>query len=152
MQKLRQQTTGRRSHGRKVASLRYLPNGLMLQLEAPYDKNFTETMKKSIPTKKRMWDDQDKCWYVVKDQFDKLSHLLNEYFDETLLLDFPAHEVSDSSWAMLYLVENAPLEVVCAAYRALAVKYHPDKGGDVAVMQSINQAYKNILGELKNGD
>lgn len=159
MRSISQQTTGTMrshrqaySHGRRVASLRYLPSGLMLQLEAPYHKEFQDTLKLSIPAKKRMYDNNDKCWYIVKDQFDKLCHLLDQYFDETILLDFPAHEVSSSSYAMLYLIDSAPLEVVRAAYKALAVKYHPDKGGDVTVMQSINQAYKDILGELKNGD
>jgi hypothetical protein len=145
-------TQARRTYGRRVASLRYLPNGVMLQLEAPYDRSFTDTMKKSITSKKRLWDGGDKCWYVCKDQFDKLCHLLDQYFDETILLDFPAHEVSASSYAMLYLLDGAPLEVVRSAYKALAQLHHPDRGGDVAVMQSINQAYKDILGELKNGD
>ena len=54
--------------------------------------------------------------------------------------------------ARLYLLDGAPLEVVRAAYKALAVKYHPDKGGDVGTMTSINVAYNEILGELKNGD
>jgi len=49
----------RRSYGRRVASLRYLPNGIMLQLEAPYDKAFQDTMKSSITSKKRIWDAGD---------------------------------------------------------------------------------------------
>lgn len=142
----------RRSYGRMVASLRYMPNGIMMELEAPYNKDFTDTLKKSIPSKKRAWNAEDKAWFVVKDQFDKLSHLLDQYFDETILLDFPAQEVSSSMFAKLYLLDSAPLEVVRAVYKALAVKHHPDKGGDVGIMTSINVAYKEILGELKNGD
>jgi hypothetical protein len=124
----------------------------MLEMEVPYDKDFLSTFRKSINTKKRIWDDAEKRWFIVKDQFDKLAHLLDQYFDETLLLDFPAQEVSASSWAKLWLLEGAPLEVVRAAYKALATKYHPDKGGDVGAMQVLNDAYKDILGELKNGD
>jgi len=150
MRQIGQQT--RRSYGRKVAALRYLPSGLMLQLEAPYDRPFTDTLKKSIQTKKRIWDGNDKCWYIAKDQFDRVCHLLDQYYDETILLDFPAQEVSDSSWAKLYLLPGAPLEVVRSVYKALAQIHHPDRGGDVQTMQVINIAYKNILGELKNGD
>ena len=156
MQPIRQQSSTtskqRSSHGRRIASLRYLPSGLMLQLEAPFNKDFIATFKKSIPANKRLYDDPDRCWYVAKTQFDKLCHLLEQYFDETILLDFPAHEVSDSAYTTLYLLEGAPLEVVRAAYKALAQKYHPDRGGDVSIMQQINAAYKEILGELKNGD
>ena len=154
MQRIGQQTrhSSRRSYGRKVAALRYLPSGLMLQLEAPYNKDFTDTLKKSIQTKKRIWDGNDKCWYIAKDQFDRVCHLLDTYYDETLLLDFPPQEVSSTSWAKLYLLPEAPLEVVRAVYKALSMLNHPDRGGDVGVMQSINGAYKEILGELKNGD
>lgn len=141
-----------RRTGRKVATLRYLPNGLMLALEAPYNRDFLSTMRASIPTKKRIWDGDDKTWYVVRDQFDKLCHLLDQYYDETLLLDFPAQEVSASSWAKLWLVEGAPLDVVRAVYKVLARKHHPDVGGDASAMQTINDAYRDILGELKNGD
>ena len=148
----RTSASGRRSYGRLVASLRHMPNNVMIELEAPYHKEFQDTMKKSIPSKKRAWNAEDKSWFIVKDQFDKLTHLLDQYFDETILLDFPAQEVSASAFAKLYLLEGAPLEVVRAAYKALAVKYHPDKGGDEGTMTSINVAYKDILGELKNGD
>jgi len=44
-------------------------------------------------------------------------------------------------FAALYLLPSAPVEVVRAAYRALATIHHPDKGGDVATMQRINAAY-----------
>jgi len=149
MQRLRQRTTT--SYGRRVASLRYLPSGLMLQLEAPYDREFTDTLKKSIPAKKRMWDANDKCWYIVKDQLDKLCHILDSTYDETLLLDFPAQEVADSAWATLFLLPNTPLDVVRAVYKTLANKHHPDKGGDVGTMQVINAAYQAILGEFRDG-
>lgn len=152
------QRTGRSSRsslatfGKRVASLRYLPSGLMLQLEVPFDRDFTESLKKSVQSKKRIWDGNDKCWYVCKDQFDRVCHLLDQTFDETLLLDFPAAEVSTNSWSKLWLIEGAPLEVVRASYKALAQIYHPDRGGDLGIMQTINGAYKEILGELKNGD
>lgn len=148
----RQTTTSRSSYGRKIASLRYMPNGVMLELEAPYSKEFIATFKKSIPSKKRAWNQADNSWFVVKDQFDKLIYLLEAHYDETILLDFPAQDVSASAYAKLYLLDGAPLEVVRAAYKALAQKYHPDKGGDVEVMSTLNVAYKEILGELKNGD
>ena len=134
-----------------VASVRYLPSGLFIQLEAPYNKPFTDEMKKSVPAKKRMWDNNDKCWYVVKDQFDKLTHLLDKYYDETILLDFPQQEVASDSWTKLYLIPGAPLDIVQAVYRVLSKKYHPDMGGDVLKMTEINVAHKEILGELANG-
>lgn len=139
-------------NAKSVASLRRLPSGIMLQLEVPYNADFNATMKKSIPAKKRQWDNNDKCWYLAADQFDKLTHLLDTYFDETLLLDFPAQEVATDAWAKLGLLPNAPLQLVQAAYRALSMIHHPDHGGDPAKMQEINLAHKEILGELQEGD
>ena len=152
MRPLGQRTRSNISYGKRVAFLRYLPSGLMLQLEAPYDKDFTDSLKKSITTKKRIWDDNDKCWYIANDQFDKLCHLLDGAYDETILLDFPSYEVSATAWGTLYLLPGAPLEVVRAVFKVLAMKYHPDRGGDEHIMQRLNSAYKEILGELKNGD
>jgi hypothetical protein len=44
----------------------------------------------------------------------------------------------------LHLLPSAPPEVVKAAYRALAVLNHPDKGGETEVMQRINDAYRRL--------
>jgi len=134
-----------------VASVRYLPSGLFTQLEAPWNKPFQEEMKKSIPAKKRMWDNNDKCWYIVRDQFDKLTHLLDKHYDETILLDFPAADVSPETGAKLFLLEGAPIELVQAAYRIMAKKHHPDIGGDPLKMVEINAAYKELMGEFSNG-
>ena len=134
-----------------VASVRYLPSGLFLQLEAPWNKLFQDEMKKSIPAKKRMWDNNDKCWYIVKDQFDKLTHLLDKHYDETILLDFPQQEVKSDAWTTLYLIPGAPLDIVQAVYKTLCKIHHQDKGGDVVKMTSINVAHKEILGEFANG-
>lgn len=138
--------------GRSIASVRYMPNGLFLALETPYNKQFLDTFRRSIVPKKRMWDENDKVWYVVRDQFEKLTHMLEEYFDETLLLEFPQQDVSTDAWSKLWLLSGAPLEVVRAVYKALSMLNHPDRGGDVEKMKDINVAYKEILGELANGD
>jgi curved DNA-binding protein CbpA len=42
------------------------------------------------------------------------------------------------------LLPSAPPEVVRAAYKALAMKHHPDKGGSTELMQAINQAYERL--------
>jgi len=44
----------------------------------------------------------------------------------------------------LHLLPSAPPEVVKAAYKALAMKLHPDHGGDTDAMQRINDAYRRL--------
>jgi hypothetical protein len=51
-------------------------------------------------------------------------------------------------FAALYLLPSAPVEVVKAAYRALATLHHPDHGGDVEKMKVINAAYSEATQRL----
>ncbi len=47
-------------------------------------------------------------------------------------------------YTALHLLPSAPPEVIKAAYRALAVKLHPDHGGNEEEMKRINAAYKRL--------
>lgn len=49
-----------------------------------------------------------------------------------------------SPFEILGVSPSAPMEVITAAYRALAAKHHPDRGGDPQKMQEINIAYEAI--------
>jgi hypothetical protein len=51
-------------------------------------------------------------------------------------------------FATLHLLPSAPVEVVKAAYKALAVIHHPDKGGDAERMKALNAAYTAATGRL----
>jgi DnaJ-domain-containing protein 1 len=48
------------------------------------------------------------------------------------------------AFATLHLLPSAPPEVVRASYKALAMKHHPDHGGDTEAMQKINEAYRRL--------
>jgi DnaJ-class molecular chaperone len=47
-------------------------------------------------------------------------------------------------YAMLFVTADAPLEVIRAAYKALAVIFHPDHGGTEQRMTELNNAYTEI--------
>jgi len=42
----------------------------------------------------------------------------------------------------LHLLPDAPPELIKAAYKTLAMKFHPDHGGDTARMQELNEAFR----------
>lgn len=44
----------------------------------------------------------------------------------------------------LHLLPTAPPEVVRAAYKALAIMYHPDKGGNADKMRAVNAAMDSL--------
>jgi len=47
-------------------------------------------------------------------------------------------------YALLGIRPSAPDEVVDAAFKALAKKFHPDRGGDTKMMAQLAAAYQNI--------
>jgi len=49
-----------------------------------------------------------------------------------------------AAYQTLQVTQSACSEVVEAAYKALAKKHHPDLGGNVETMKSINQAYQMV--------
>lgn len=48
-------------------------------------------------------------------------------------------------YRVLGLGNCAPMAEVKKAYRALALKHHPDRGGDQEVMKEINEAYEVLM-------
>ena len=53
------------------------------------------------------------------------------------------------------MTQDAPLEVIAAAYKALARIYHPDKNNSaeaILIMQNINAAYKVLSDPLKRSE
>ncbi len=56
----------------------------------------------------------------------------------------PRARTVPDAFATLHLLPSAPPEVVRASYKALAMKHHPDKGGNTEAMQKINEAYRRL--------
>ncbi|MBA7500738.1 hypothetical protein ES704_03498 [subsurface metagenome] len=54
---------------------------------------------------------------------------------------------TDDAYKILGLRPDAPEEVVRAAYRARAMKAHPDRGGSSKEMAKVNKAYQQIIKE-----
>ena len=56
---------------------------------------------------------------------------------------------AEDPYATLHLLPTAPVEVVRAAFRALAGLHHPDRGGDGEHMRRVNAAYEALEQRLK---
>ncbi len=112
-----------------------------------------ENLKEIIPPVYRTYNPNSKTWTVTDWAFlrDWVDDLSGKYQVETNLDELknepaPAQSIA-SPFQTLYLLPNAPLEVVKASYRALAKLHHPDVRGDSAKMIEINRAYETLTQE-----
>jgi hypothetical protein len=114
-------------------------------------------LKRSVPPAQRRFDEVTKKWFVEKAAQESLNIWLGymrgvhganvEWLkpEREHTPKKPQGSALPDAYAALYLLPNAPPEVVRASYKALAQLVHPDKpGGDVAAMQRLNEAYRQL--------
>ncbi len=100
------------------------------------------------PRSHRRWYPEHKCWLIHEAHLQQLVDMLREREIEVYSPDLLGQSQSyDSRYAALYLLPDAPWEVVQAVYRVLARLYHPDTGGSTQRMVEINAAYAEIKNE-----
>jgi hypothetical protein len=118
-------------------------------------------LKDMIDPSSRLWQPASKSWRILPDGQlfikDWLT-LCKETFGAEV--SWTSAKKDDRRWnvpkskpevdpfATLHLLPSAPPEVVKAAYKALAMKHHPDRGGSVEEMQRVNVAYETITRRL----
>ena len=114
-------------------------------------------MKSYVSPTYRKYDPRARHWTVARLAEKQFRHWL-AYARQMLdaQVEWIAGDDSETEWTppkkpqavdpyqTLHLLPSAPPEVVKAAYRALAMMHHPDKGGDTATMQTINDAYRRL--------
>ena len=132
------------------------------EVRAPYNEDFKEFLKQHIPWQFREWRPVEKAWWVsreyVSDLLDMCHHFFAHVEEVNGSTDYTGHahrkkepppkrpstKQYKGPHATLYLLPEAPKEVVKAAYRVLAKTLHPDLGGSNGEMQELNRAYKEI--------
>lgn len=124
-------------------------------------KLLIEALKDYVPASHRVYVPERKTWRVDADAHAELSAWLS-YARATFnarieWLDGAADAGPEREWTppskpktsdpytALWLLPGAPLEVVRAAYKALATLHHPDKpSGDEEQMKRLNAAFKML--------
>jgi hypothetical protein len=156
----------------KTLTITYNPETKFCPLTHPYSKRFVAYVSQGVkPLSYRRYDEGNKRWEVHAVKVPQVVAAARRYFDHVDYKALPpelqisivqyekgkqsgaAYPVSGgarlakSPHAILFVAPDAPQEVIKAAYRALASKYHPDHGGDPEAFRKIDEAYK----ELKKG-
>src|SRR5262245_17535682 len=135
----------------RTAAVFYFDSGC--ELKTPYDEVYLDDFKNRVPHFARRWNQERKLW-VIQERFVAVAlQVVRQYFTLIELNEKKQqqqHQRSDYSdrppppYTTLHILPSAPLEVVRAAYKALALLHHPDHGGDLHTMQTINAAYEKI--------
>jgi len=144
----------------KTLVLRYKETYIVCDF--PMHKRFVDYLKYSIPKSKRSFDGSK--WRVMPSALGMVVRFGRLCFDHVDYSRLPANlqiRIADTKYnsesdiledhsprALLGVTDEAPMEVVKAAYKALARKYHPDvSDGDDTLMKQLNAAYKSICGD-----
>jgi hypothetical protein len=118
-----------------------------------------DVLKARVPFGSRQYDPVCKSWRVAEEYLIDLGGVLPE-----ILVRLEAHRRAPTPrpfpppWRerpavprevaealdVLYLLPGVPRPLVQAAYRALALRHHPDVGGSTVAMADINRAYETI--------
>lgn len=81
--------------------------------------------------------------YDVKAEGHGSPHEWKDAFRERMGLDEARRVVADGSpYDILGVNEKATWEQIKKAYRKMAMKHHPDKGGDAAMFRKVQGAYE----------
>jgi len=125
-------------------------------------KMLIEAMKDYVPASHRIYVPDRKTWRVDADAHDELrawlAYARSTFNAQVQWIGGEADTDPEAEWTppkrarpksvdpytALWLLPGAPPEVIKAAYRALALMNHPDRGGDTATMQTINDAYRRL--------
>lgn len=119
----------------------------MLILQIGYNMLMAKYLN-NLPRKQCEFRGENKCWYINLIHKDDVITFLKKLNYEITNLD-DAIPTGNDCYSILGLQSIAVWEVCEAAYKALARINHPDFGGNVEVMQSINSAWTEI--KLKRG-
>lgn len=140
-----------------------------LTVETPYNQSWVTAIKLCVPGSRREWVQHQGIWLFDTRYYDcvrtitecmfgsgvidavgqKLEHQDVAWWDKWKAYQDgytpPTPKASKGGpYDVLFVKSDAPMIVIQAAYRALANKYHPDKGGDEAKMQELTNAMDQI--------
>lgn len=137
-----------------------------VRLLGPNSKPFMEYLKYRVKVDRRRYDAGTRAWMVHWRELRDVVAVARGYFQQidwsTLPTEWQMYlagaefnapvneEISENPFSVLFVTEDAPIEVVKAAYKALVQVHHPDVGGSTAAMTELNQAYEKILNMRNN--
>mgnify|MGYP001558341190 CR=1 FL=1 len=114
-----------------------------LLMVSPYNKDFVEQFKATIPSAQRKWDPESKRWLIGEIYAVEIAELIKQHFPEAEITTDLVQETTPEVNLFEQLFTVLPAEFVDKIYKTLSMAVHPDKGGSNELMSKLNQAYEN---------
>lgn len=142
--------------------LAMLPEGEWVRLKGT-KKPFVNLLRRLIkPASNYYYDTEKRAWMIYWKNIPVVVDAAKRYFavvDWSALPDhlqmyaaggkipdecFSGIDEGENPFQVLFVLDDAPNSVVKAAFRALCMEYHPDRGGDEDKMAELVLAYESI--------
>lgn len=131
------------------------------ELRFPYNQEFIEALKTTIPPPHRKWDPARKAWIVGPGYTETAIHLLRAEFPDAIVTN-PDHVTPPRSHRfrrtdphqVLFVSLDAPRCVIDAAFKALSKELHPDrapadkKDAMHEEQVALNRAYESLRARI----
>jgi hypothetical protein len=130
-----------------------------LELATPFHRGFVDALNVQIPAPYRRWEPESRTWFVESPYDATAIRILRTCFPHADIGKKPGERpyftqqhgcACDDDHKALYVCQSAPLEVIRAAYGALAKVHHPDAGGNTTDIQRLNSAYARLADEVRS--
>lgn len=102
-------------------------------------RSLIDDLKTVVVSWERRYIPETFTWQLADGYVDVLKTMMGRYGVELIVVDNAPNPSRQYALQELFLAPDAPPFVIEAVYRALAKQYHPDRGGDLAKMQRLNQ-------------
>lgn len=135
------------------------------RMTVPFNAAFVELFKSLIPHSDRNHNPESKIWTITEKYFDATRKLIASTFGEPQVITREATEKASQpppvktaplDSVILQFAKLLPYEAMQKAYRAGALALHPDRGGDMDKMASLNACWTRLETEyfkkLKSGE
>ena len=151
---------------RRILEFRYNDTNDTIDVLYAGCKELDNYIHGQVEPKSRVWSKATSCWVITPNVIGNITAIGSPHFDEVKYFSLPPtiqNEVKKyllgrrvtpeedkvtpkgSPYAKLFLIEDSPMFLVKAAYKALARHYHPDmKTGDNERFLEITSAYKSL--------
>lgn len=108
-------------------SVYYEFDGDDVVLAFSYDPTAVEALKFAVPKGHRLWVPEERVWRIKARFWERVKTIFVQYgvFSAAEFNELK-RPVGGGDWETLWVRQGAPVEVVDAAYRALARLHHPD--------------------------